>query len=73
MSDHQHHFAAKCGGVYRTVVLAEHYDALRTEVEKLRQIEAIARRCAHNGGYISSAQLIELRELLRATARRNSD
>lgn len=37
MSDHQHHFAAKCGAVYRTVVLAEHYDALRAEVERLRK------------------------------------
>ena len=37
MSDHRHHFAAKCGGVYRTVVLAEHYDALRAEVDALRE------------------------------------
>lgn len=40
MSDHQHHFAAKCGVVYRTVVLAEHYDTLRAEVERLRSLPA---------------------------------
>lgn len=100
MSDHQHHFAAKCGAVYRTAVLAEHYDALaqrcreleieasrlsgwlgdcdrarlaaqqerdtlRAEVERLREIREIASQCAANGGYLSSADLIELRELLK--------
>ena len=65
MSEHRHHFAAKCGAVYRTVVLAEHYDALRAEVERLREIREIASQCAANGGYLSSADLIELRELLK--------
>ena len=37
MSDHQHHFAAKCGAVYRTVVLAEHYDAL---TQRCRELES---------------------------------
>lgn len=41
-------------------------EALRAEVERLRhQVEAVAVRCTHNGGYLCSADLIELRELLK--------
>lgn len=39
--------------------------ALRAEVERLREIREIASQCAANGGYLSSADLIELRELLK--------
>lgn len=39
---------------------------LRAEAERLRhQVEAVAVRCTHNGGYLCSADLIELRELLK--------
>lgn len=40
-------------------------DALRAEVERLREIREIASQCAVNGGYLCSADLIELRELLK--------
>lgn len=40
-------------------------NALRAEVERLREIREIASQCAANGGYLSSADLIELRELLK--------
>lgn len=56
------------------VKLAEWYseagvreDALRAEVERLREIREIASQCAANGGYLNSQDLIELRELLGAT------
>ena len=41
--------------------------ALYAEVETLREIREIASKCAANGGYLNSQDLIELRELLRAT------
>lgn len=41
------------------------HDTLRAEVETLRDIREIANQCAANGGYLSSADLIELRELLK--------
>lgn len=40
-------------------------DALRAEVERLREIREIASQCAANGGYLCSRDLIELRELLK--------
>lgn len=40
-------------------------DALRAEVESLREIREIASQCAANGGYLCSRDLIELRELLK--------
>lgn len=40
-------------------------DTLRAEVERLRDIREIASQCAANGGCLSSADLIELRELLK--------
>lgn len=40
-------------------------DALRAEVELLREIREIASQCAANGGYLNSQDLIELRELLK--------
>lgn len=43
----------------------EERDTLRAEVERLREIREIASQCAANGGYLSSADLIELRELLK--------
>lgn len=45
--------------------LSAERDTLRAEVEKLREIREIASQCAANGGYLSSAGLIELRELLK--------
>lgn len=38
---------------------------LRAEIEALREIREIASQCAANGGYLSSRDLIELRELLK--------
>ena len=45
--------------------LGDMCDALRAEVERLREIREIASQCAANGGYLSSADLIELRALLK--------
>ena len=42
-------------------------DALRSEIETLREIREIASQCAANGGYLCSRDLIELRELLEKT------
>ena len=47
------------------VATIQERDALRAEVEALREIREIASQCAANGGYLCSADLIELRELLK--------
>ncbi len=49
MSIHKNHFVAKCGAVYRTVVLAEHYDALQEENQALiKQIDELNAQIAES-------------------------